>query len=46
MQIKDVAGLLTDVKKRGCLRTQFDKKLGRYPKMPYLCIVNQKELMT
>ena len=46
MQIKDVGGLLTDVKKRGCFRTQFLKKFGAYQILPYLCIVNQIKLMT
>ena len=45
-QIKDVGGLLTDVKKNACLRTQFLKSLELIKFLPYLCIVNQIELVT
>ena len=46
MQIKVVPLSLTKVKKRGCVRKQMAEKFGASRFLPYLCIVNQKELVT
>lgn len=45
-KIKDRRLSLTKVKNWVCVRKQFVKKFVLHEKLPYLCIVNQKELMT
>jgi len=43
---QEIRDSLTEVKNLNCFRTQRPQMFGAYRKMPYLCIVKQKNWAT